>query len=134
MTNKEMTIEEKKVLNTIKDMTKAFHEKKIDNVMNKYVTGAVVVFEPELPIKDTKEMREKFLNAFNLNPLFTYNGHEVFIYGNTATHIAPWTMNGTTPDGTIISQNGLSVSVLKKQPNGDWLIAFDNPHSQYLMM
>ena len=133
MINKEMTIEEKKVLSTIKGMTKAFHEKNIDSVMNSYETNAIVVFEPELPIKDAKIIKQKFINAFSLNPQFLYNGHEVFVHGSTATHIAPWSMSGTAPDGTQISQHGLSVSVLKKQPNGDWLIVFDNPHSQHLM-
>jgi ketosteroid isomerase-like protein len=42
-------------------------------------------------------------------------------------------MIGKTPDGTDIEQKGLSVAILRKQENGDWLMVLDNPNSQALM-
>ena len=67
------------------------------------------------------------------NPVFTYSGHEVFIKGNVATHISPWKMTAKAPDGTVIKQSGLSVAVLRKQKNGEWLMIIDDPHGQFLM-
>jgi len=67
------------------------------------------------------------------NPVFTYSGHEVFISGDIATHIAPWEMTAKAPDGSKIKQSGLSVATLKKQENGKWLLTFDNPHASFLM-
>ncbi|MDW7691570.1 DUF4440 domain-containing protein [Flammeovirgaceae bacterium SG7u.111] len=134
-TNKieKMTEEQQNVLFTIKKMTNAFQNKDIDEVMRCYESVAVVVFEPESPISDTNVLREMFTGMSMANPVFTYSGHEVFITGNIATHIAPWKMTANAPDGTEIKQSGLSVAVLRKQKDGRWLMILDNPHGQFLM-
>jgi ketosteroid isomerase-like protein len=36
-------------------------------------------------------------------------------------------MDATLPDGTKIQNGGLSVIVLRKQPDGNWLMVIDNP-------
>lgn len=92
-----------------------------------------MVFEPEAPISDARVLQEMFTKMSMVNPVFTYSGHEVFITGNIATHIAPWKMTAKAPDGTEIKQSGLSVAVLRKQKDGKWLMILDNPHGQYLM-
>lgn len=43
---------------------------------------------------------------------WAYSGHEVFVAGKTAMHLALCEMTGTAPDGTEIGQSGLSVAVL----------------------
>ncbi len=121
------------VLNAVEKMTAAFHNKDIEGVMKSYEKNALVVFEPETPVSDPKVLREMFMNAFMINPHFTYSGHEVFVNGDIATHFAPWLMTGQAPDGTKIQQSGLSVAVLRKQQNGEWLMVFDDPHGQHLM-
>ena len=133
MKNQTITQQEQAVLQTIERMTLAFHNKNIEAVMSFYEPEALVIFEPEMPIKDPVELRAMFTNAFVINPIFTYSGHDIFVYGDMATHIAPWTMNGQAPDGTKITQTGLSVAILRKQENGEWLIIFDNPHGNFLM-
>lgn len=127
------TKEQQDVLKTIEKMTTAFHNKDLETVMSTYEPNAIVVFEPEQVIYDHDQLREAFKMAFMINPHFTYSGHEVFVSGDIATHIAPWTMNATAPDGTTIKQAGLSVVVLRKQSNGSWLMIQDNPHGSYLM-
>lgn len=131
--HKTMSVEEEKVMQVITKMTTAFHKKDIDGIMATYEPSAVVVFEPKRPISNKKELKETFIEAFAINPKFTYSGHEVFVTGDTAIHLAPWTMLGMAPDGTKIKQIGLSIAVLRKQEDGSWLMIFDNPHGQYLM-
>ena len=133
MTKTTIKTEELKVLKAVESMTEAFHNKDIEGVMASYEPTVTVVFEPEQPISDRAVLREMFLNAFMINPKFTYSGHEVFISGDIATHIAPWTMTGAVPDGTEIKQSGLSVAILRKQKSGDWLMVIDNPHGSFLM-
>lgn len=127
------TSEEKKVLQAIEKMTHAFENKDIDAVMACYEKNATIVFEPEKPVSDSTQLRMMFEEMSKLNPKFTYSGHEVFIAGDIATHIAPWQMTATAPDGTTIQQSGLSVAILRKQANGQWLMVIDNPHGQFLM-
>lgn len=133
MNNQPFTPEQNQVLQAINQMTNAFHNKDIEGVMAIYEPNTLVVFEPEHPISESNHIRSKFLEAFLINPKFTYSGHEVFINGDLATHFAPWTMTGVAPDGTPITQSGLSVAILRKQENGKWLIIFDNPHGSFLM-
>ncbi|MEP3386422.1 MAG: hypothetical protein ABJN84_17790 [Flavobacteriaceae bacterium] len=126
--------EQQDVLSTIESMTQSFNDKDIEGVMTSYESGALVVFEPNTKISDFTVLREMFLGAFQINPKFEYpKGHEVFVNGDSATHIAPWIMTGTAPDGTKIVQEGLSMVNLSRQKNGGWLITFDNPHGNFLM-
>ena len=37
-------------------------------------------------------------------------------------------MKGTAPDGSAISDSGLSVSVLKRQADKSWRIVLDDPY------
>jgi len=133
MEKQEMMQDQKNVLKVIKQMTNAFHHKDIDGIMATYELNPLVVFEPEKTVSDRANLIKMFQEAFIINPKFTYSGHEVFINGDIATHFAPWVMTGKAPDGTKITQNGLSVAVLRKQHNGEWLIIFDNPHGSFLM-
>ncbi|OJJ22880.1 hypothetical protein BKI52_00585 [marine bacterium AO1-C] len=128
-----MNKEQQNVMKTIVKMTKALQNKDIDKVMSCYEPKAVIVFEPESPISDAQVLRKMFTGMSKVNPVFTYSGHEVFIAGNIATHIAPWKMTGKAPDGSEIKQGGLSVAILRKQKNGEWLMIMDNPHGQFLM-
>ncbi|WP_394751037.1 YybH family protein [Spongiimicrobium salis] len=133
MKTSKMTTVQQQVIQAIEKMTKAFENKDIDAVMACYEPNAVVVFEPESPVSDANILRKMFTEMSNVNPKFTYSGHEVFVTGNIATHIAPWKMTAKAPDGTAIEQSGLSVAVLRKQENGEWLMTIDNPHGQFLM-
>ncbi|WP_181899542.1 YybH family protein [Flagellimonas nanhaiensis] len=129
-----ISTDQQDVLDAVESMTLAFNSKDIEGVMSSYRAGALVIFEPENPVTDHNQLREMFLGAFTISPKFEYpQGHEVFVNGDVATHIAPWVMTGTAPDGTEIKQSGLSVANLEKQFNGTWLLTFDNPHGSYLM-
>ena len=125
--------EQKKVYNVIVSMTDAFEKKDIDGVLATYEDGAIVMFEPQKPVTGKDNLRKAFMQFVTMNPIFTYSGHEVYISGNIATHIAPWKMVGHLPDGTKVEQSGLSVAVLRKQANGTWLMIQDNHNGQFLM-
>ncbi|WP_340679077.1 DUF4440 domain-containing protein [Paraglaciecola sp.] len=135
--SKEMNIminQQNDVINAVEKMTSAFHAKNINGVISSYENDATIMFEPGKAISDPDIIKQMFEGAFQINPKFTYpKGHEVFISNDIALHISPWVMNGKAPDGTDIEQSGLSVAVLRKQENGQWLLVLDNPHGQFLM-
>jgi len=129
-----MNSEESKALNTITSMTTAFHHQDMAGIMASYENGGAVMFEPGKAISDPEIIKKMFAGFFQINPNFTYpKGHEVYIANDIALHIAPWEMTGKMPDGTEIQKKGLSVAVLRKQTNGDWLMVLDNPNGQALM-
>lgn len=128
-----MSLEEKNVLSTVERMTAAFHKGDIAGVMASYEPDATVVFEPGAPVTDPAVLRQMFQGAFTLKPHFEYAGHEVYVQGDIAVHFAPWRMTGKSPDGMDVENSGLSVAILRKQSDGNWLMIFDNPHGQRLM-
>lgn len=120
--------EKQNVLNTVLTMTQAFHQRDINGVMASYAEGAVVCFEPNQPVAERAAIAQAFTAFFEMKPTFTYAGHQVVISGDSAVHIAPWTMTGTGPDGAPMTASGLSVAVLKRQADGRWLMVVDNPY------
>jgi uncharacterized protein (TIGR02246 family) len=133
MEKKKFTTEQNEIMQVILDMTNSFHKKDLSGVLASYEPNAVIVFEPEKPVSGTDAIKQGFMGFFAFDPKFEYSGHEVFINGDLAMHFAPWTMKGKAPDGTEVTQSGLSVVVLRKQTNGKWLMVFDNPFGQHLM-
>jgi uncharacterized protein (TIGR02246 family) len=123
---------ERAVVDAVQQMTRAFESGDIEHVMRAYADDAVIAFEPGKPVADHSTIRETFKQWFALNPHFDYAGHEVFVSGDLALHVAPWHMTGTTADGIPIEQSGLTVAVLRRV-DGRWLLAIDNPHGQRML-
>ncbi|MBY5976456.1 DUF4440 domain-containing protein [Phaeobacter italicus] len=129
-----MTQDERAVLAVIETMTHSFQAGDIATVMNSYEPQATVVFEPAAPVSDADMIAQMFKGMAALQPEFSYPaGHEVIVNGDFAIHIAPWDMIARTPEGAPITQSGLSVAVLHRQPGGDWKMVIDNPHSARLL-
>jgi ketosteroid isomerase-like protein len=129
-----MNTEENKVLGTITQMGSNYNSQDIDAVMKAYEASAVVLFEPGNPVSGSAAIKAAFQGSLAVNPHFVFGKHEVTIAGDIALHLTPWTMTGKTPDGHSISQSGLSVAVLRKQADGEWLMVIDNPHGQALLV
>lgn len=128
-----MNTDQTKVINTINKMGSDYNSRDIDAVMKAYESSAVVLFEPGNPVSGPATIKAAFQGSLAINPHFTFGKHEVSIAGDIALHLTPWTMTGKTPDGHSISQSGLSVAVLRKQTDGEWLMVIDNPHGQALL-
>ena len=129
----EISMQDQAILTAIEAMTSAFEAGNMDRVMQSYEPEAAIAFEPGQPISDAAMARAAFEGFSQVNPEFTYSGHEVIHAGDIALHIAPWSMVGQTPDGQQIQQSGLSVAVLRQQGDGSWRMVIDNPHGAHLM-
>lgn len=122
-----------KILSTIDAMTNAFHEGDIDGIMRTYEPGAVVVGEPGAPVSGIPALRTMFAGFIAAKAHFTFLGHEVIEAGDIALHLTPWRMAGVAPDGTALGASGLSVAVLRRQPDGGWLMVIDDPYGDALL-
>ncbi|MBS1727605.1 MAG: SgcJ/EcaC family oxidoreductase [Armatimonadetes bacterium] len=128
-----MNQQQEEVQKVITTMTEAFHKGDIHGVMASYTKDAVVVFERQKPTAGYDAIKQKFEETFSIKPKFEYSGHEVFVAGDTALHIAPWVMHATLPDGTAIQDSGLSVASLRRQADGRWLMTIDDPYGSFLL-
>ena len=119
------------VIHAVEQMTTAFMEGRIDDVMVCYEADAVVMFEPAQPVRDPAAMRLAFQEMAALKPRYRYpEGHDVEIVGDLALHIAAWELTATLPDGSPLEQKGLSTAVLRRDARGEWKLVIDNPHGQ----
>ena len=121
------------VQSTIDAMTSAFAAGDIDGVLAAYEPGAVVVEAPGEPVAGTEALRAMFARFVALAPRFTFIDHEVVEAGDIALHLSTWTMEGRLPDGTPVTQGGLSVAVLRKQADGRWLMVIDDPYGDHII-
>ncbi|WP_122073868.1 DUF4440 domain-containing protein [Pseudophaeobacter sp. EL27] len=128
-----MAQDQQDVLKAIQTMTSNFQGNDIAGVMASYEIEATVVFEPGSPVSDAAQLEQMFAGMAAVNPVFEYAGHEVIVNGDIAVHIAPWSMTGKTPDGQELGQSGLSIAVLRRQPDGGWKMLIDNPHGGRLL-
>ena len=121
------------IVSTILTMTTAFQVGDIPAILRAYEPGAVVIGEPGKPLTGEAALRAMFAGFIAVKPKFTYAGHDVVIADDLALHLAPWQMDGVAPDGTAVKQNGLSVAVLRRQPDGRWLMVIDQPYGDALL-
>ena len=100
-----ITTQQKQVLDTIETMTTSFHSSNISGIMSTYASDATVVFEPGKLVSGKSDIQSAFEQMFPLSPKFSFGKHDVFITGNIATHIVPWDMTATLPDGSTMNES-----------------------------
>lgn len=120
-------------ISTVLTMTEAFQKRDVPAVLRTYEHGAVVVAESGQPLQGETALREMFAGFMALAPRFSYGGHDVIEAGDIALHIAPWQMEGVTPDGQPVQAQGLSLAVLRRQVDGRWLMVIDQPYGDRLL-
>ena len=122
------------VLAHVGRMTGALHDGDLDAVMAAYADDAAVVFTPaDEPVRDASAARSAFEEITSIGARFGYRAHEVVVVGDLALHLAPWSMSGTAPAGTTLEDSGLSVAVLRRQPDASWRLVIDHPHGEHLL-
>ena len=125
--------QKEQILSTINQMVDAFHKGDMVGILKTYESGAVVVGEPGKPVSGKSALETMFAGFIAAGARFTFLGHEVIQAGDLAVHFTPWRMTATGPDGTPISGGGLSVAVLRRQPDGKWLMVIDDPYGDSVM-
>jgi ketosteroid isomerase-like protein len=125
--------QKEQIVSTIETMTSAFHAGNIDGILNTYEPGAVVVGDPGVPVSGAPALEAMFARFIAAKARFTFMGHEVIEAGDLAVHLSPWRMTGFAPDGSAISAGGLSIAVLRRQPDDRWLMVIDHPYGDALL-
>jgi ketosteroid isomerase-like protein len=125
--------QKEQILSTINEMVAAFHEGDIAGILRTYEPGAVVMAEPGAPVSGRSALEAMFAGFVSAAARFTFLGHEVIQAGDLAVHFTPWRMTGTGPGGSPITGGGLSVAVLRRQPDGKWLMVIDDPYGDSVM-
>ncbi len=100
----------------------------VESLLDLFEPDAVFV-DPETStaLRGHDEIREVVVGMLESNPHVEGRPPKVFVSGDIALVLSPWTMVATTPDGETVRQSGTATDVMRRQSDGTWRYVIDNP-------
>ena len=114
-------------IQTVSAFVEAMNSGNIEAAVSHYEPNGVLVAQPGVLAVGAAAIREALVGMLCMNPKLRTLTQEVIVSNDLALYHSEWTMNGTGPDGVQVTLSGSSADVLRKQPDGAWKIAMDNP-------
>ena len=113
----------------------ALHELWVDGVNRGDLDGLVALYEPEAAfvvrpgetVAGLAAVREATAGLLALRPRATLEPLIVVRTGDLALLISRWRLAGTGPDGAPVDIGGQTSDVARRQGDGTWRFAIDNP-------
>jgi uncharacterized protein (TIGR02246 family) len=114
-------------IDTVNQLVDAINRGDLDRAVVAYEPGAVLLVQPGQPARGPAQVREALAGFIALKPTLTSEAQEVTEAGDVALYIGRWKLRGTDPAGKPVAMAGESADILRRQEDGRWLIALDNP-------
>jgi len=112
---------------TLNQFAEALNRGDLEAAVALYEPKAVLVVEPGTLARGSGEIREALAGFIGLKPTLRVETEQVLEVGDVALNVGRWTLKGTDPTGQPVAFGGESSDILRRQPDGRWLIAVDNP-------
>jgi uncharacterized protein (TIGR02246 family) len=114
-------------IDTVNRLTDAIHRGDLESAALLYEPSAVMVVQPGKLARGSIQLREALAGLIALKPTLKSEAQEVIEAGDVALYMGRWNLHGTDPAGKAIGMAGESADILRRQADGRWLIALDNP-------
>jgi uncharacterized protein (TIGR02246 family) len=114
-------------IDTVNELSSALNRGDVETALMLYEPDAVLIAQPGRPARGSGELRAALAQFVALKPTLRTRVDNVVEVGDLALYIGRWTLHGTDASGQAIAMGGESSDVLRKQADGRWLIAIDNP-------
>ena len=114
-------------LEAVAQLVNAMNNGDLEMALSMYEPGASLVVKPGVVATGTVALREALAGFVALKPTLTTESQQVMEAGDVALYCSRWSLRGTDPAGNPVHMGGRSSDVLRRQSNGNWLIALDNP-------
>ncbi|HEX8891402.1 MAG TPA: SgcJ/EcaC family oxidoreductase [Pyrinomonadaceae bacterium] len=112
----------------VERMDEAFNRGDVDAVLDFYEDEAVVVLEPGRVVQGRDKLREAFQFVFGLQPVVRQIKTNVIEANDLALFTSRWTFTGKLADGTLFTREAVATTIFRKQSDGQWRCAIDNPY------
>jgi uncharacterized protein (TIGR02246 family) len=99
----------------------------LDALMALYEPNATLTPSPGKTVTGTAAIREALAGFLAGAPKMSISPRLVAQTGDLALVTARWELTMRGPDGSMAPVAGQSVEVLRRQPDGRWLFAIDEP-------
>lgn len=103
----------------------------VDDILTLYEPAAVFVSEDRQQLAGHAALREVMAVFAAARPRLTPN---LVLVTRAAADLAviynDWVLAATGPDGATVEQRGRAVEVIRRQPDGTWRFAYDDPFAR----
>ena len=103
-----------------------FNAGNLDATADLYERSGVFVAQPGMLAEGTSAVRAALAQFFALRPQLAVAASRIIVAGDIALALTQWKLDGAGPDGPI-HMTGTATDVLRRQPDGAWRVAIDNP-------
>ncbi len=107
---------------------KAFNDGNLVGMVALYEPDSAVVSEPGGDVvSGLPALKENLEGYLSLGGQVDLRLQRCIRSSDLAILYSGWTMNGEAPDGSEVSMKGQTSDVVRRQEDGTWLLAIDNP-------
>lgn len=106
----------------------SFRAGDLDGLMRLYEPDAVSQPRSGDLVRGKEAIRGAFEGFLAMKGKFELQPGKVIRGNDVALLISKWTLAGTDPDGKPTVIAGEATDVARRQPDGSWLLAIDNPY------
>jgi uncharacterized protein (TIGR02246 family) len=99
----------------------------LDGLGALYEAGAAFVVRPGHIVTGSAAVRQATADLLALRPSATLEVLTVVHTGDVALLISRWQLTGTDADGSEVEVAGQTADVVRRQDDGTWRFAIDNP-------
>jgi len=99
----------------------------LDALVSLYEPDAVLFPQPGMAAYGTAAIRDALAAFLALRGTFSMRAGRVIDADGVALVYAPWTLVATGQDGKPVIMAGSATDVVRRQPDGTWRFAIDNP-------
>ncbi|HKY31962.1 MAG TPA: SgcJ/EcaC family oxidoreductase [Candidatus Polarisedimenticolia bacterium] len=105
----------------------AFNRGDLEALMGMYEPDAVLVIEPGRTVRGLDAIRAELRELLKGGPTMTAETVYALATGDVAVARARWRMVRPGPGGSSTVKESGSVELLRRQPDGRWLLVVDHP-------
>ncbi len=103
----------------------------LDGLVALYEAHATLIPEPGNPVSGKEAIRAGLAGLIALKPKITMNVLRVVTAGtDLAVLYNDWSATATGPDGKPMTMAGKAIEVVRRQSDGSWLFAVDDPFAR----
>lgn len=102
-------------------------DRDLDALVALYEPEAVLITASGEMLSGRDQIRSGLSRLLTLEPLVALRVSQVLSANTTTLVINDWSMSRLTAEGSVIRESGSSAVVLRRQPEGGWLILVDHP-------